>query len=329
MQTLLVASDPRLRSELEEALQTTSSAYISLDSAETAWRQVNSDTAPVLAVMSYQLSRGTASEVCQALRALNRDPYVYVIVVDPQPSESHMRHAFRSGANDYISWPVAPMDLACRLQVARRTLEVHLETRLAYETVPVPIFLLDDGAMIRRMNRAAAVLTGEEPDRFRHRPAGYALGCVHYVHQEDGCGQRDDCQNCMLRRMVTETIVLGRTFHRERVTLDRQGDSGHLELCFLVSTVRLPSSRDRTVLVCLEDMTEQNEVELRLRRNLMDLEEFNRLAIGRELRMIELKEEVNRLLEQQGLPHRYDVQADRGQDGCGVPQAGPQKHWVI
>ena len=39
-----------------------------------------------------------------------------------------------------------------------------------------------------------------------------------------------------------------------------------------------------------------------------ELREFNRLAVGRELHMVELKEEVNTLLQRHGEPSRYDLE---------------------
>ncbi|MBI4669603.1 MAG: hypothetical protein HY747_10570 [Elusimicrobia bacterium] len=38
-----------------------------------------------------------------------------------------------------------------------------------------------------------------------------------------------------------------------------------------------------------------------------DLEHFNRLMVGRELRMVELKQEVNTLLEKSGQPKKYEA----------------------
>ena len=38
-----------------------------------------------------------------------------------------------------------------------------------------------------------------------------------------------------------------------------------------------------------------------------ELERFNRLAIGREQRMIELKQQVNELLQEAGKPPAYDL----------------------
>ena len=44
-----------------------------------------------------------------------------------------------------------------------------------------------------------------------------------------------------------------------------------------------------------------------LQRKLSELREFNELAIGRELRMIELKQEVNGLFAERGESQRYVV----------------------
>ncbi|MBI4669567.1 MAG: hypothetical protein HY747_10385 [Elusimicrobia bacterium] len=44
-----------------------------------------------------------------------------------------------------------------------------------------------------------------------------------------------------------------------------------------------------------------------LRSKMSDLEKFNRLIVGRELRMVELKAEVNSLLEKSGQPGKYEA----------------------
>ena len=45
--------------------------------------------------------------------------------------------------------------------------------------------------------------------------------------------------------------------------------------------------------------------EERLRETLSDLEKFNRLMIGREMRTLELKQDINELLVKLGEPSRY------------------------
>ena len=52
-----------------------------------------------------------------------------------------------------------------------------------------------------------------------------------------------------------------------------------------------------------EEALRQQTEELRARNE--ELERFNRASVGRELRMIELKQEINQLCQQAGLPARY------------------------
>jgi hypothetical protein len=65
------------------------------------------------------------------------------------------------------------------------------------------------------------------------------------------------------------------------------------------------------------DVTEKRRAEEAVRRHVQELalaneelSRFNRAAVGRELRMIELKKEVNDLCAAAGRPPRYRLDAD-------------------
>ena len=55
------------------------------------------------------------------------------------------------------------------------------------------------------------------------------------------------------------------------------------------------------------DITERKQAEEELRRNIEDLERFSKMAVGREERMIELKNEINNLRVQAGLEDKYKI----------------------
>jgi len=66
-------------------------------------------------------------------------------------------------------------------------------------------------------------------------------------------------------------------------------------------------ANDINVLASFLDITERKHMEEELRRNIEELERFNELAIGREIKMIQLKEEIKELLCQLNQDKRYKV----------------------
>ena len=69
---------------------------------------------------------------------------------------------------------------------------------------------------------------------------------------------------------------------------------------------RLPDGR-RLVISMAMDVTERRLAEKNLSNHAAELERFYRNATGRELRMIELKQEVNELCRQTDQPPRYPL----------------------
>ena len=55
------------------------------------------------------------------------------------------------------------------------------------------------------------------------------------------------------------------------------------------------------------DITDQKAAEEEIKKKADELEKFNKLAVGRELKMIELKKEINALLEKSGKKPGYKI----------------------
>jgi hypothetical protein len=55
------------------------------------------------------------------------------------------------------------------------------------------------------------------------------------------------------------------------------------------------------------NITERKHMEEELRRNVDELERFSKLAFGREIKMIHLKQEVNELMSQLGQVEKYKI----------------------
>ena len=84
------------------------------------------------------------------------------------------------------------------------------------------------------------------------------------------------------------------------------GDGG-LHLSATASLIYDAAGQVAGAIESLRDTTERKHMEEDLRRNLEELERFNRLAYGRELKMIQLKEEINELLCQLNQDKKYKI----------------------
>ena len=77
--------------------------------------------------------------------------------------------------------------------------------------------------------------------------------------------------------------------------------------------IRLYSPAPKQCAAIYDEITARKMVEEEVRNNADELSRFNQAAVDRELRMIELKKEVNRLCAQAGLLPRYAVEFDQEQ----------------
>lgn len=80
---------------------------------------------------------------------------------------------------------------------------------------------------------------------------------------------------------------------------------------FDVYAFRLGDPQDRRIAVLFSDITERTRTEIALRSHAEELTRFNEVAVGRELRMIELKKEINQLSEQLGRLAPYPLEFER------------------
>ncbi len=98
--------------------------------------------------------------------------------------------------------------------------------------------------------------------------------------------------------------------HRDGIVKNREVQMwsvDHRQLDMLVTYLPITFGDETGVLAWLIDITERKRVEEEMRQYVDDLERFNRLTLGREERMMELKEEVNSLLKMTGQGPKYKI----------------------
>lgn len=180
-------------------------------------------------------------------------------------------------------------------EILERTLAVEAyrqsEARLKiqFACMPVACFTIGLESRIRSWNPAAERIFGYSKTEAVGAPA------VDLVVPED---LRSELAPFLQRLLeATETV------HRinDNVTKD-----GRRITCEWTNTRLLDSDGEARGILCMvQDITARKQAEETLKRKTEELEIFNKAMIGREGRVIEMKEEVNRLCGELGRPPAY------------------------
>jgi len=211
------------------------------------------------------------------------------------------------------------------LRQHRENLEMNFDA--VFESSPVAMLVIDETTDIVMVNLAGiSMCGGDKADILQHRP-GNALRCVHRRKDARGCGYSKVCKLCKVRNGLEALIAKGGSMHGAELDmeLDRNGAPSKVWMSIGVEPLLLDGRGHWCI--ALEEITERKRAEQALQQKVEELhasnnelEQFNRASVGRELRMIELKEEINSLCRRLGEAPRHatdQLQAD------SVPRAGP------
>lgn len=177
------------------------------------------------------------------------------------------------------------------------------------DTQREPLLLLDEALRVKSANRAFYGL-------FRTTVAQTVDSSIF----ELGTGQWDIAN---LRDLFADVQAKGTSIEDFMVDHDVEGLGRRVMLVNARRLVGAPAAdRSRVgVVVAMEDITDRIAAVRTLRANNADLEaraveliRFNDAAVGRELRMIELKREINNLCRQHGETARYRIAGEAGAD---------------
>lgn len=203
--------------------------------------------------------------------------------------------AHRSASGAY-RWDGLGLDITER-RTAEEAVRESRETLMAVmESSPVGATIVRDGGdRITYANPAMAMLLGRSREELQRMPPD-----AHYANP----AERED---------ITARFRAGETILNEDVTLKRADGSPVHTLLTLA-----PAGDWGHHFGWVYDITERKQAENAARAKVEELEQFTRMAVGRELRMIALKREINALCEARGEAPRYEIPEDDATDPAGV-----------
>jgi len=123
--------------------------------------------------------------------------------------------------------------------------------QLVVDTVPSPIFLVDDDVRILEYNLAARELLAAGTSSVRNQRGGEALHCLHATDATEGCGHGPVCQTCVIRNSVIEGIH-GRQVVRRQHKMELMRNGQFLGMDALITAAPFPYRDRQLVLLVIE-----------------------------------------------------------------------------
>lgn len=123
---VLIAEDDRVSQRLLEALlrKWGYDVVVAADGEE-AWRLLEKEDPPRLAILDWMMPGRAGDQICRDLRARNKEPYIYVIMLTAKGKRKDLIEGLEAGADDYLTKPFDPHELRSRLRAGCRIVELQ------------------------------------------------------------------------------------------------------------------------------------------------------------------------------------------------------------
>jgi DNA-binding response OmpR family regulator len=161
---VLLADDDELMRELIGAVLEVHGHDVELFSdGDAIWRAFQREPAGMV-VLDWQMPGADGLEVCRRVRAHADGAYTYLLVITARAGMNSLETVLDAGADDYLSKPVTPEDIAARLRIAARRMETGAARRCAEEELRRARYLAGIGELSLALqhqinNPLAALLT--------------------------------------------------------------------------------------------------------------------------------------------------------------------------
>jgi diguanylate cyclase (GGDEF)-like protein len=135
MKILAAEDNPVFQTTLRTILTKWGYEVILVSDGNQAWSALQADGGPRLAILDWMMPGMDGPEVCRRLRAANREPYVYVLLLTARAESQDLVEGMEAGADDYLTKPLRVPELRARLRAGRRIVELQEELMLAREAL--------------------------------------------------------------------------------------------------------------------------------------------------------------------------------------------------
>jgi two-component system cell cycle response regulator len=102
---------------------------------EEAWEALQAPNPPRLAILDWMMPGMDGVEVCRRVRAADREPYIYILLLTARTESQDLVEGMDAGADDYLTKPFNAQELRVRLRAGSRILDLQEELLRARESL--------------------------------------------------------------------------------------------------------------------------------------------------------------------------------------------------
>lgn len=188
MKILIAEDQPPTALFLRRMLEKMGHEAVIAPDGEEAWRIVRSGAAPLL-ISDWMMPRLDGPDLCRRIRAAGNEPYTYIILLTSRDRREDRLEALNAGADNFLTKPPDPEELAVGLVVAGRILNLY-EQLARKNALLVNLATIDEltGAKNRRRFREDLELLFAQADRQGATLSILMLDIDHFKQYNDTFG---------------------------------------------------------------------------------------------------------------------------------------------
>lgn len=131
---LIVEDDPVSQAMLKAALSKEGYSFDLARNGQEALDFYGQEFYPII-ITDWLMPEMDGLELCQLIRGMNIDRYIYIIVLTGQDSKANMVQGLEAGADEYIVKPIHHAELRARLKNACRILNLESSLKASLEEI--------------------------------------------------------------------------------------------------------------------------------------------------------------------------------------------------
>jgi len=125
MKILIAEDDYTSRLMLQVILEKWKYKVVVAEDGTEAMKELEHKEQPQIAILDWEMPVMDGLEVCQKIRALDRDNPIYIIMLTGRNTTKDIVHGLNAGADDYITKPFDENELRARVRVAERMVRIQ------------------------------------------------------------------------------------------------------------------------------------------------------------------------------------------------------------